>query len=113
MSRWAKYRQAGACTGSDGAPAKASWYPHCVDVDVRTRSLPEEVHGGPGVRVHRCPHAPRGHSMRRGLRSGVGNFDGSSTIKVLVFGDSWGEEGPSWHELVDVFAPRGLEGLKS
>ncbi len=49
----------------------------------------------PGCSVHRCPHAPRGHSMRRGLRSGVGNFDGSSTIKVLVFGDSWGEEGPS------------------
>ena len=28
---------------------------------------------------------------------------GSSNITVLVFGDSWGSLGPSWHELADMF----------
>lgn len=29
-------------------------------------------------------------------------------VTVLVFGDSWGSLGPSWHELVDVFAKHGV-----
>lgn len=31
-----------------------------------------------------------------------------SNVKVLVFGDSWGEWGPSWHMLEDMFARHGV-----